>query len=91
MKLVVKSEVEIHKRVKKVGNSLMIPLTEAFKKIGINVGDSVVVHVNEDKGEIVIKPNRSIQLPEGLDQEFFDAYERLMRRHYETLDELKDK
>lgn len=91
MKLVVKSEVEIQRRVKKVGNSLMIPLTEAFKKIGLNVGDSVVVHVNEEKGEIIIKPNRSIQMPEGLDEEFFEAYDRLMRRHYDTLNELKDK
>ena len=46
---------EMERKVTKFGNSLGITMTDALKQIGLELGDTVQIDVNQTDGEIIIK------------------------------------
>jgi antitoxin MazE len=81
----------MERKVTKIGNSLGVTMTEAFKKLGIDFGDMVHIEVHEDDGEIVIKKSQPLTLPDGLSPDFLDTLQTVMRDYDETLKGLKDR
>lgn len=53
----------MERKVTKFGNSLGITMTDAFKQIGIDQGDTVQIDVNPATGEIIIKRSTKASLP----------------------------
>lgn len=85
----VKKQMEKEKKVSKVGNSWSLFLTDELKQIGVNVGESVQIVV--ENGRIVIVPSRKVELPEGISQDFLEVFNRNMNLHRDALMILKDK
>jgi antitoxin MazE len=82
---------DMERKVTKFGNSLGITMTEALKQIGLDVGDTVIVDVREQHGEIVIKKAQKVTLPPGISADFMDTLSEVIDRYDETLKGLKDR
>lgn len=81
----------MERKVTKFGNSLGITMTEAFKQMGIELGDSVHIDVREADGEIVIRKTNKVALPAGISPEFVEALSQVMEQYDDTLKGLKDR
>jgi len=82
--------ISMRKKVVQWGNHLSVPLTEALKKIGLDLGDEVHVDVRVDVGEIVIrKVDPKITETEGSDPQFFKTLRRNVEKYRGTLEGLK--
>jgi len=80
----------MRKKVVQCGNHLGVPLTEALKKIGLDLGDEVYVDVRVNEGEIVIrKVDPQITEPEGSDPRFFKTLRRNVEKYRSILEGLK--
>ena len=64
-------------------------MTEAFKILGIAMGD--VVNVNVKGDEIIIKKNSKVEIPKGISPDFFEMLGEVMHEYDETLKGLKDR
>lgn len=79
-------------KVVRFGNHLVVPMTEALKKIGLDLGDEVYIDVRVDVGEIVIrKVDPQITELEGGDPRFFKTLQRNVEKYRGTLDGLKNR
>ena len=83
--------IEMERKVTKFGNSLGITMTEALKQIGLELGDTVIVDVREDNGEIIIKKANKVTLPAGISADFMDTLSQIMEQYDETIKGLKDR
>ncbi|KKO50743.1 AbrB/MazE/SpoVT family DNA-binding domain-containing protein [Paenibacillus sp. DMB20] len=83
--------IEMERKVTKLGNSLGITMTEALKKIGLELGDTVNIEVKETDGEIIIRKANKIALPAGISTEFLETLSDVMEKYDETLKGLKDR
>ena len=83
--------IEIERKVTKFGNSLGITMTEALKQIGLELGDTVHIDVNEVDGEIIIRKANKIVLPNGINPEFVETLSQVMTQYDDTLKGLKDR
>lgn len=83
--------VGMERKVAKFGNSLGITMTEAFKRIGVELGDSVQIDVREQDGEIVIRKANKVSLPAGISPDFMETLSQVMEEYNETLKGLKDR
>jgi antitoxin MazE len=85
-------DIKMERKVTRIGNSLGVTLTEAFKKLGIEHGDDVKIEINEQSGEIVIRKKRKhVEVPEGMDSNFFESLAKGMNQYDKTLKGLKDR
>ena len=83
--------IEMERKVTKFGNSLGITMTDALKQIGLNLGDTVQIDVNQSSGEIVIKRANKVTLPDGISDDFMDNLADVISEYDQTLKGLKDK
>jgi antitoxin MazE len=82
----------MERKVTRIGNSLGVTMTEALKKLGIEYGDEVKIEIKEDTGEIVIRKKRQhVEIPEGVDPNFFESLTKGMNEYDKTLKGLKDR
>lgn len=81
----------MERKVTKFGNSLGITMTEAFKQIGLELGDAVHIVVNEENGEIILRKANKVSLPAGISPEFIETLSSVMERYEDTLKGLKDR
>lgn len=86
---VVKKDLQLKRRVKKVGSSLMVSMTEALKKINLDIDDPVIITVNEDTQEIIIKRDPSF-IPGDLDPLFLEMIQKSVQKHDGVYKKLKD-
>lgn len=78
------------RKVRKMGNSLSVNMTELLKRIGADQGDLLDLEIVEDE-EIRIKKHKDIQLPEGISEDFFDVLRETVAEYDHTLRKLKDR
>ncbi|OMF25618.1 AbrB family transcriptional regulator [Paenibacillus sp. FSL H8-0548] len=83
--------IEMERKVTKFGNSLGLTMTDALKQIGLDLGDSVSIDVNQSTGEIIIRKSKKVSLPNGLSEDFMDALADVIDEYDQTLQGLKDR
>lgn len=82
---------EMERKVTKFGNSLGITMTDALKQIGLELGDTVQIDINQTDGEIIIKKANKVSLPDGISPDFLDTLSEIMSEYDQTLKGLKDR
>ena len=81
---------QYERRVTKIGNSYGITIpTELLKQVGLAQGDDVQVEVKE--GKIVLRKKEQLTLPEGVDAEFMDILNDVIKEHDKAFKGLVDK
>ncbi|WP_404430921.1 AbrB/MazE/SpoVT family DNA-binding domain-containing protein [Sutcliffiella horikoshii] len=71
---------QFERKVTKIGNSFGITLPmELLKQVGLSQGDDVQVEVKD--GKIVLRKKEQISLPEGVDTEFLDILNDVIKEH----------
>ncbi|WGG46523.1 AbrB/MazE/SpoVT family DNA-binding domain-containing protein [Rossellomorea sp. DA94] len=81
---------QYERKVTKIGNSLGITLpTDLLKQVGLAQGDDVQVEVVE--GKIVLRKKEQLTLPEGVDAEFMDILNDVIKEHDQAFKGLVDK
>ncbi|BBH23047.1 hypothetical protein Back11_43920 [Paenibacillus baekrokdamisoli] len=83
--------IEMERKVTKFGNSLGITMTDALKQIGLELGDTVQIDVNQTSGEIVIKKANKVTLPAGISGDFMESLAEVISEYDQTLRGLKDR
>lgn len=80
----------VERKVTKIGNSFGITLpTELLKKVGLKQGDDVQVEVKD--GEIVLRKKEQITLPDGVDAQFMDILNDVIKDHDKAFKGLVDR
>lgn len=70
----------IERKVTKIGNSYGITIPAEFlKESGLSYGDNVQLNVKD--GEIVMRKKEEVSLPEGVDNEFMDILNDVIKEH----------
>jgi putative addiction module antidote len=74
---------QFERKVTKIGNSfgITIPI-ELLKQVGLSQGDDVQVEVKD--GKIVLRKKEQLSLPEGVDAEFMDILNDVIKEHDEA-------
>ncbi|TMU87149.1 AbrB/MazE/SpoVT family DNA-binding domain-containing protein [Bacillus sp. BHET2] len=81
---------QYERKVTKIGNSFGITLpTDLLKQVGLAQGDDVQVEVIE--GKIVLRKKEQLTLPEGVDAEFMDILNDVIKEHDQAFKGLVDK
>ena len=62
-----------------------------LKQIGLNLGDTVQIDVNQSSGEIIIKKANKVTLPDGISDDFMDNLADVISEYDQTLKGLKDR
>lgn len=71
---------QFERKVTKIGNSLGITIPiELFKQVGLFQGDDVQFEVKD--GKIVLRKKEQLSLPEGVDAEFMDILNDVLKEH----------
>ncbi|MNC25643.1 hypothetical protein D3C75_737400 [compost metagenome] len=83
--------IEMERKVSKFGNSLGITMTDALKQIGLDQGDTVLIDVNQETGEIIIRKSNKVALPNGISIDFMDTLTDVIHQYDQTLQGLKDR
>ncbi|MFZ0447212.1 MAG: AbrB/MazE/SpoVT family DNA-binding domain-containing protein [Bacillus sp. (in: firmicutes)] len=80
MTMVVK---EVERKVTKIGNSLGVTFPqEVLAQLGISHGDEVQFHI--ENGKVSIKKKKHLTLPEGIDEEFLEQMNDMIKEYNET-------
>ncbi|AXF55584.1 AbrB family transcriptional regulator [Salicibibacter kimchii] len=82
-------EREMHRKVTRIGNNLGVSMTEALKSIGANAGDHLIVKVINN--EIRIQKKKQMDVPDGIDSEFFEILQEGMEEYHNTLKGLRNR
>ncbi|GAA0289081.1 putative addiction module antidote [Gracilibacillus halotolerans] len=81
---------QFERKVMRVGNSFGITLPiEILKQVGLAHGDDVQVEVKD--GNIVLRKKEHITLPEGVDAEFMDILNDVIKEHDKAFKGLVDR
>jgi antitoxin MazE len=81
---------QIERKVTKIGNSIGITLPlELLKQVGIAQGDDVQVEVKD--GKIILRKKEQLQLPNGVDAEFMDILNDVIKEHDKAFKGLVDR
>lgn len=68
------------RKVTKIGNSYGITIpNELLRQVGLAQGDDVQVEIKD--GKIVLRKKEQITLPEGVDAEFMDILNEVIKEH----------
>lgn len=71
---------QYERKVTKIGNSLGVTLpTELLRQVGFAQGDDVQVEIKD--GKIVLRKKEQVKLPEGVDTEFMDILNDVIKEH----------
>ncbi|MBU9710451.1 AbrB/MazE/SpoVT family DNA-binding domain-containing protein [Evansella tamaricis] len=71
---------QFERKVTKIGNSFGITLpAELLREVGLAQGDDVQVEVKD--GKIILRKKEQINLPEGVDAEFMDILNDVIKEH----------
>jgi|1186.fasta_scaffold259575_2 antitoxin MazE len=71
---------QIERKVTKIGNSIGITLPpEILKQVGLAQGDDVQVEVKD--GKIILRKKEHLQLPDGVDAEFMEILNSVIKEH----------
>lgn len=80
----------IERKVTKIGNSIGITLPpEILRQIGLAQGDDVQIEVKE--GKIILRKKEKLHLPEGVDAEFMELLNKVIKEHDEAFKGLVDR
>ena len=80
----------IERKVTKIGNSYGVTLpSDVLKEVGLSYGDDVQIKVEE--GNIVLHKKEKLQLPEGVDAEFMEILNDVIREHDKAFKGLVDR
>jgi antitoxin MazE len=86
----VKAIEQIERKVTKIGNSIGITLPpELLKQVGLAQGDDVQVEVKD--GKIILRKKEQLQLPDGVDAEFMDILNDVIKEHDKAFKGLVDR
>jgi antitoxin MazE len=86
----VKDMEQIERKVTKIGNSIGITLPpELLKQVGLAQGDDVQVEVKG--GKIIVRKKEQLQLPDGVDAEFMDILNDVIKEHDKAFKGLVDR
>ncbi len=78
------------RKVTKIGNSYGITIpNELLREVGLARGDDVQVNVKD--GKIVLRKKEHITLPEGVDAEFMDILNDVIKEHDKAFKGLVDR
>ncbi|MDQ0220381.1 AbrB/MazE/SpoVT family DNA-binding domain-containing protein [Peribacillus cavernae] len=81
---------QIERKVTKIGNSIGITLPpELLKQVGLAQGDDVQVEVKD--GKIILRKKEQLQLPDGVDAEFMDILNDIIKEHDKAFKGLVDR
>lgn len=81
---------QIERKVTKIGNSIGITLPpEVLKQVGLTQGDDVQVEVKD--GKIILRKKEQVQLPAGVDAEFMDILNDVIKEHDKAFKGLVDR
>lgn len=81
---------QIERKITKVGNSIGITLpAELLKQVGLAQGDDV--HVEVKDGKIILRKKEQIHLPEGVDSEFMELLNDVIKAHDKAFKGLVDR
>ncbi|UFT98518.1 AbrB/MazE/SpoVT family DNA-binding domain-containing protein [Radiobacillus kanasensis] len=81
---------QFERKITKVGNSFGITLpTELLNQVGLAHGDDV--HVEVKDGKILLRKKEQIKLPDGVDAEFMDILNDVIREHDKAFKGLVDR
>lgn len=81
---------QFERKVTKIGNSSGITLpNKLLRQVDLVQGDNVQIEV--DDGKIVIRKKEHIKLPEGVDAEFMDVLNDVIKEHNEAFKGLVDR
>ncbi len=78
---------KMERKITKFGNSLGITMTDAFKQIGLELGDTVQIEIHPHSGEIVITKSTKFTLPAGISEDFMDCLSEVINEYDETVRE----
>ncbi|MFE7061616.1 AbrB/MazE/SpoVT family DNA-binding domain-containing protein [Sutcliffiella sp. NPDC057660] len=71
---------QFERKVTKIGNRLGITIPiELLKQVGLSQGDDVQVEVKD--GKVIIRKKEQLALPEGVDAEFMDILNDVLKEH----------
>lgn len=81
---------QIERKITKIGNSygVTIPI-DMLKEAGISYGDHVQLDLK--KGKIMMEKKKEVRLPEGVDNDFMDVLNDVIKEHHEAFKGLVDK
>ncbi|TCP31563.1 putative addiction module antidote [Scopulibacillus darangshiensis] len=80
----------IERKVTKIGNSIGITLPpDLLREVGLAQGDDVTIEVKD--GKIILKKKEHIKLPDGVDAEFMDILNDVIREHDRAFKGLVDR
>ena len=86
----VKKLSKVERKVTKIGNSYGITVpVDMLKEAGLSYGDNVQLESKD--GEIVLKKISEIKLPEGVDNDFIDVLNDVIKEHKVAFKGLVDK
>ncbi|QTN00747.1 AbrB/MazE/SpoVT family DNA-binding domain-containing protein [Sediminibacillus dalangtanensis] len=81
---------QFERKVTKIGNSFGITIpTELLKQVGLALGDEVQVEVKDRK--IVLRKKEQVALPEGVDAEFMEILNDVIKEHDKAFKGLVDR
>ena len=71
---------QIERKVTKIGNSIGITLPpEILKQVGLTQGDDVQVEVKD--GKIILRKKEQLKLPDGVDADFMEILNDVIKEH----------
>ncbi|MGN7388783.1 AbrB/MazE/SpoVT family DNA-binding domain-containing protein [Sporosarcina sp. SAFN-015] len=80
----------IERKVTKIGNSIGITLpSEVLTQAGLSQGDDVQIEVKD--GKIILKKKEHLQLPDGVDAEFMEILNDVIKEHDKAFKGLVDR
>ena len=81
---------KIERKVTKIGNSIGITLPpELLKQVGLAQGDDVQVEVQD--GKIILRKKEQLHLPDGVDAEFMEILNDVIKEHDKAFKGLVDR
>ena len=81
---------QIERKVTKIGNSIGITLPpELLKQVGIAQGDDVQIEVKD--GKIILRKKEQLKLPDGVDAEFMEILNDVIKEHDKAFKGLVDR
>jgi len=80
----------IERKVTKIGNSVGITLpVELLKSVGLAQGDDVQIELKD--GKIILQKKEQIRLPDGVDAEFTEILNDVIKEHDQAFKGLVDR
>lgn len=81
---------QIERKVTKIGNSIGITLPpDLLKQVGLSQGDDVQVEVHD--GRIILRKKEQLHLPDGVDANFMEILNDVIKEHDKAFKGLVDR